>query len=300
MNTGKHRKEIAIGVVLIIVIGVASWFISIGIVRGIAGAFAKPDPHKWEWVYISTSPRAYSYHHKDDCKYLRRTNHSIEFIPIDDAEDIGRTPCGYCLEKSRKHQYDNVVWYVVFPVFFLLVGFIALVERMIMRRKKPTENSICKNAYPEKILKAKLQFFENHKGDRKTWLDTITCINDEIDDICLTANNETIIDNTTTKRAIELSDILSQSGYMNVQTVEKLKKLEPYVDFGIDDSIVRKIIITLAESKEQLFFSISMQYVNDGYRNLKKMMYVEEKENAIHQAHIDDVNRTIRKLVDGK
>lgn len=108
----------------------ASWFISLGLVRACANAFAKPDPQAWEWVYISTSPRAYSYHQKSDCKYLRKTTHNMEFVSVDEADEVGRTPCSYCMEESRRHQYDNTALYVTPFVFILLLGLIALIERV--------------------------------------------------------------------------------------------------------------------------------------------------------------------------
>lgn len=129
----KDRNEIIIGVATLIVFSLASWFISLGIVRVCAKAFTEPNPHKWEWVYISTSPKAYSYHQKSDCKYLRKTTHNIEFISVDEADEDGRTPCSYCLEESRRHQYDNSALYVTPFVFMLLLGLIALIERVFRR-----------------------------------------------------------------------------------------------------------------------------------------------------------------------
>lgn len=118
---------------MIFLLAGASWFISLGLVRACANAFAKPDPQAWEWVYISTSPRAYSYHQKSDCKYLRKTTHNIEFVSVDEAEEAGRTPCSYCLEESRKHQYDDTALYVTPFVFMLLLGLITLIERVFRR-----------------------------------------------------------------------------------------------------------------------------------------------------------------------
>lgn len=129
----KDRKEIVIGAITLVSLMFASWYISLGIVRLYAKAFAEPNPYKWEWVYISTSPRAYSYHQKSDCKYLRKTTHKIELVSVDDADEDGRTPCSYCLEESRRHQYDNSALNVTPFVFILLLGLIALIERVFRK-----------------------------------------------------------------------------------------------------------------------------------------------------------------------
>lgn len=127
------KQRIILDFIMVIALGVSAWFISLGIVRAFAKAFAEPDPYKWEWVYISTSPRAYSYHQSGDCKYLRKTTHNIEFISVDEADEDGRTPCSYCLEESRRHQYDNSALYVTPFVFIILLGLIALIERVFRK-----------------------------------------------------------------------------------------------------------------------------------------------------------------------
>lgn len=131
----KDRKEIVIGAITLVSLMFASWYISLGIVRLYAKAFAEPNPYKWEWVYISTSPRAYTYHQKSDCKYLRKTTHKIDLVSVYDADEDGRTPCSYCLEESRRHQYDNSALDVTPFVMMMLVGLIALVERLFKNRK---------------------------------------------------------------------------------------------------------------------------------------------------------------------
>lgn len=295
------KKSICIiGIVLTLTLGLASWFISMGIVRATARAFAEPNPYKWEWVYVSTSPRAYSYHQRSDCKYLRRTNHIISLVSVYDADDAGRTPCSYCLENSRRHQYDNTVWYVVFPVFLVLMGIVAFVENVVRRRKSKNNKDFGNIAYPERAIKAQISFFERHKGDRKDWLFLLSLINEDINNIYKCSQDGNVIDKQTANRALELTEILSQSGYLGAATAEELNKLKEFVDYDSDDAIVRKIICTLTDSKEQILFSVSMKYINESHKVLNGMMLSKEKESAIHQAHIDDVNRTVRKLVGGK
>ena len=133
MNKG--GKEIVRSIALLILLTAASWFVSLGIVRGCAIAFADPNPYQWEWVYVSTSPRAYSFHQSMDCEYLRKTTHKIDLVSVYDADDDGKEPCSLCLEKSKRHQYDNAALYVTPFVMMMLVGVIVLVERLFKNRK---------------------------------------------------------------------------------------------------------------------------------------------------------------------
>lgn len=184
---GKDRKKIVFGVALLILLGAASWFISLGIVRVFANAFAKPDPQQWEWVYVSTSPRAYSYHQKSDCEYLRRTTHNIEFVPVDNADDAGRTPCSYCMENSRRHLYDKAVWYVVFPVFLMSLGLVALIENVFKRysivkkkeRSSLTQHDITNLELAIKYANINKENSEAHKEALSSICQTLDLIDNE-------------------------------------------------------------------------------------------------------------------------
>jgi hypothetical protein len=46
-------------------------------------------------VMICKSSTAHAYHIRN-CKGLRSCTHEIETITLKEAEDMGRTPCGYC------------------------------------------------------------------------------------------------------------------------------------------------------------------------------------------------------------
>jgi hypothetical protein len=45
------------------------------------------------WVYICDSPYARRYHYKEDCRGLKRCDHQIIKITLDEAEKRSLTPC---------------------------------------------------------------------------------------------------------------------------------------------------------------------------------------------------------------
>lgn len=47
-------------------------------------------------VYICTGIQSKRYHKTEDCIGLSKCSRSIEEISIEEAEKLGRTPCGYC------------------------------------------------------------------------------------------------------------------------------------------------------------------------------------------------------------
>jgi hypothetical protein len=47
-------------------------------------------------VYICTGTQSKRYHKTEDCIGLSKCSRSIEEISIEEAEELGRTPCGYC------------------------------------------------------------------------------------------------------------------------------------------------------------------------------------------------------------
>lgn len=214
----KDRREIAIGAITLVLLMVASWFISLGIVRVCANAFAKSNPQAWEWVYISTSPRAYSYHQDKDCKYLRRTNNTIAFVSVDEADDVGRTPCSYCLEESRRHQYDNTALYVTPFVFMLLLGLITLIERVFRRysikspfvkineRKVLNQNDIIN-------LELSIKYANINKGNCEAHKEALSYICKTLDLIDNELSQRTVIDEEFLDRMGRVVTILINGGF---------------------------------------------------------------------------------------
>lgn len=49
-------------------------------------------------VYICNGSYATKYHNNENCRGLRNCSGSIEEITIEEAEDMGRTPCKICCE----------------------------------------------------------------------------------------------------------------------------------------------------------------------------------------------------------
>lgn len=48
-------------------------------------------------VYICTGSSSRRYHSDEDCLGLERCRGDIERVSIEDAEDMGRTPCRLCV-----------------------------------------------------------------------------------------------------------------------------------------------------------------------------------------------------------
>lgn len=47
-------------------------------------------------VYICTGSQSKKYHKTEDCIGLSKCSRSIEEMSIEEAKELGRTPCGYC------------------------------------------------------------------------------------------------------------------------------------------------------------------------------------------------------------
>lgn len=47
-------------------------------------------------VYICTGRKSHAYHSTDECYGIKSCKGRIELITIEDARDMGRTPCHYC------------------------------------------------------------------------------------------------------------------------------------------------------------------------------------------------------------
>lgn len=49
-----------------------------------------------DYVYICTGGKSKRYHPDEYCNGLRRCSGSVEEVSVDEAEDMGRTPCKIC------------------------------------------------------------------------------------------------------------------------------------------------------------------------------------------------------------
>lgn len=112
-----------------------SMAIALGIVRLCASLFATPDSSTWEYVYVSESPNAYSYHCSENCKALRKTSYDIEILPVEKAEDYGYEPCKLCLKESVRKQWDDAVGLVLFPVCLVLYWLISKIDQFSKKYK---------------------------------------------------------------------------------------------------------------------------------------------------------------------
>lgn len=48
------------------------------------------------YVYICTGPQSKKYHKTENCRGLNKCSGSIKKITLDEAKQIGRTPCKIC------------------------------------------------------------------------------------------------------------------------------------------------------------------------------------------------------------
>lgn len=51
---------------------------------------------KAEYVYICTGPKSKCYHKTKNCQGLDRCSKEIEEVTLEEAENMGRTPCKGC------------------------------------------------------------------------------------------------------------------------------------------------------------------------------------------------------------
>lgn len=236
------RKEIVISIVMLFLLAGASWFISLGLVRACANAFAKPDPQAWEWVYISTSPRAYSYHQKSDCKYLRKTTHNIEFVSVDEADEAGRTPCSYCLEESRRHQYDKVVWFVVFPVAIVLLLLIYFIERICKRQKTSRKRH---KMYPmEHNTEVMVKLLAKSPTDMVLREETMNAMCKNLAAINNVVIESKHLNDKTICRVNDIATIMINSGYVNEidDTAWLLNEMENSNDVHVVKTVANKVM----------------------------------------------------------
>lgn len=125
----KFDKGNIIAAILYVGIFIASYYISLGIVRLYART-VEPNTLEWHDVFVSLSPRAEKYHRYSDCKFLNQTVYETDIISVSYAESLNRTPCRFCIEKYRKHQYDKYAWYLYTPILILLFILLAVFDSM--------------------------------------------------------------------------------------------------------------------------------------------------------------------------
>lgn len=115
-----------------------SMAVTFGIVRYCAVLFATPDTSTWEFAYVSESPNAHRYHYSMDCKALRNTSYDIETLSVNEAEDYDYQPCGLCLKKSIRYQWDDAVGLLFIPVSCLIYGLINKINQFHKKYKLRT------------------------------------------------------------------------------------------------------------------------------------------------------------------
>lgn len=52
--------------------------------------------HHYDEVYVCTGKYAKRFHCDEDCRGLQSCRSEIAVMSIEEAEDLGLTPCGYC------------------------------------------------------------------------------------------------------------------------------------------------------------------------------------------------------------
>ena len=60
------------------------------------GQFYDAQEEETGVVYICTGKKSHAYHSNPECYGIKSCRANIEKIPIEEAEDMGRTPCHYC------------------------------------------------------------------------------------------------------------------------------------------------------------------------------------------------------------
>lgn len=58
--------------------------------------FASFADEEEEMVYICTGPYSKKYHKTEDCQWLGSCSEEIEEVTLEEAEEMGKTPCKGC------------------------------------------------------------------------------------------------------------------------------------------------------------------------------------------------------------
>ena len=64
--------------------------------RTVESRDTKRNPTHYDEVYVCGGRYAKRYHNDEYCKGLQSCKGGIEIMTIEEAEDLGKTPCGYC------------------------------------------------------------------------------------------------------------------------------------------------------------------------------------------------------------
>lgn len=130
------KKENKIIKIIAIAIMLATIPAALGIARLGALIFAEPEPWRWEYVYVSQSPRAECYHHYIKCEGLKHTKYTIDNMALDEAEELGKRPCEYCLKKDKLHKYDKAIPWLILPAEMLLCVPLLLYDKRQARKRE--------------------------------------------------------------------------------------------------------------------------------------------------------------------
>ena len=82
------------------------------------GQFYDSQEEETNMVYICTGKSSHAYHSTKDCYGIEACKGDIEIISLDDAIEMGRTPCHYCHEEQKTpagydpDKYDSVEQYL--------------------------------------------------------------------------------------------------------------------------------------------------------------------------------------------
>lgn len=64
--------------------------------RTVESRDTKSNPTHYDEVYVCGGRYAKRYHNDEYCKGLQNCKGGIEIMTIEEAEALGKTPCGYC------------------------------------------------------------------------------------------------------------------------------------------------------------------------------------------------------------
>lgn len=62
------------------------------------GQFYDPQEQETGEVYICTGRSSHAYHSNKDCFGIRSCRGRVKKVTIEEAEELGRTPCHFCHE----------------------------------------------------------------------------------------------------------------------------------------------------------------------------------------------------------
>ena len=254
----KIDREYVVAAIISILFFVAAYYISLGIVR-LYALTKEPDPYKWEWVYYSTSPNAKSYHCYKDCKYLSKTKYDIDYyISSRAAEYDGLTPCKYCLEQSRKYQYDESALYLYMPVLIILFSLLAVFDRIRNKHKKHKRSIMALNnnaskdkGLVENMTYAAIKESQVNPSDINAKQTAYNAIYNNIEVLKEWVYGQDKVDAATIHRITELCRILFKTTFMCEMYSDNINKIlsDIYNNPGCyNTTILTKELLSVLES----------------------------------------------------